>query len=237
MQLLLYDDDITYVNEFEKTLESCEALPQDWTLHFASNKENLYKILNEQKIQPNIVFMDIELDGDNGIEVAKEIKEMVRDIHVVFLTHHITYASDVYEIDHDYFVVKSELSRRLDAVFRKIKKCGDTKKDEVVIKEKTTSVIVSKREIMYCTKVGRQTVIYLENGKKITCTLKMDELENKLDDANMMRCHKSYLVSLDYVSSYSRAEIVVCEKHSIPISRAYIGTCKERFHQWVEENI
>ncbi len=237
MQILICDDDILFADKFEGKLKNCKVFNRRWKVHRACNKEELSKALTEFKIQPQIIFMDIELANDNGIEVANEVKKELKDVHIVFLTNHITYACDVYEVDHDYFVVKEQLDMRLEKVLEKVLESIGRKDDDIVLKENGVSTRILKRDILFCTRIGRKTEIYLNSGKCIKTSLKIDEMEERLHAGDFMRCHKSYIVSLEHVSLYSRSEIIVSEQYQVPISRQYIKSCKDSFNKWVEEQI
>ncbi len=68
----------------------------------------------------DVIFLDIEMGKDTGIEIAKAVNEKWPSCQVVFVTNFLYYATDVYATDHVFFVVKEHLEEKIGDVFQKI---------------------------------------------------------------------------------------------------------------------
>lgn len=67
---------------------------------------------------PRVAVLDIRMAGMDGIELAKRLNALVPGCAIIFLTAYLSYAPDVYETRHVYFVLKSELDRRIGSALR-----------------------------------------------------------------------------------------------------------------------
>lgn len=188
-------------------------------------------------VNPNMVFMDIELENGNGIEFAKEINNILPKCQIVYLSNYLKYATDAYQTNHIYFVIKPELENRLSEIYKKINR--SEKEEEKVLRielKKNKYVAIKKVDIIYLERKGRYTFIYTKTGIHET-HLPINEFEKMLYEDYFIRCHNSYIVSMKYISSYAREIITIEEVVNIPVSRRYQQEVKEKFVNWVNEEM
>ena len=87
-----------------------------------------------------------------------------------------------------------------------------------MIRRGTSCEIVPLAQIMYCEVQGRKVYIHQSDGTVIDYYDRMDGLEKRLD-GRFFRCHRSYLVNLEYVRGCSAGEVRLSQGGGIPVSR------------------
>lgn len=164
------------------------------------------------KTKPEIVFLDIEMQGDNGLSCAKIISDMEPKTKIIFATAHSEYMSDAFELyAFDYLVKPFEIervNRTLDKILSMSSKdkTGDMEKiykyekglDKLLVKGKESISFVDIKEIVLVQRENGSTVIYTKTDN-FTTSVSLTEIEEKLDAEQFMRCHKSYIINISQI--------------------------------------
>lgn len=180
------------------------------------------------KFRPDIVFVDIDLKGESGLECAKVFVELNPKLKVIFATAHSEYMANAFEIYAFDYLVKPFDIERVNRTLQRIKDsfpqevpCNEVEsnhvlqpeqhKDKLLIKGKEQISFVDKNEIILIEREeGATAIITKEETFKTSASL--SELEEKLSMPEFMRCHKSYIVNLSAISKvepYGRWTYVV----------------------------
>lgn len=192
------------------------------------NPMEAYSMLNSGAI--DLMLLDIEMPGLSGIELIKSLKVVPA---VIFTTAYTNYAVDGYELDAIDFLVKPVAFHRFLKAVNKLhdylgsKTSSPEKQDNgyFFVKENGRYTRISYCDIIYAEALQNYVCIHLENRKVITyITLTM--LENQLPPQLFLKVHKSYIVSLDKVSSVFGGTVRVGDS-DLPVSR----TCKDLLMQ------
>lgn len=199
----------------------------------------LLKELKDCDTDKTIVFMDICLKEKdcNGIGLAEKINSLYPDILLVFLTGYPCYASDVYETEHCYFMLKDELEQRLPTLFDKIIPARVNKNRHWLNLHIGFKVYrVRQSQILFLERNLRKTKIYMKAEPPVETTEKLDILMEQLNSEMFIRCHNSYIINLEYVREIRRTNIILEDGSDagkdITVSRAYGKEVKRRFTAW-----
>ena len=184
--------------------------------------------------KPDVVFLDIELHGKNGLEVAREIKKIYSDIYIVFATAYSSYAVDAFKVEAFDYILKPFEDKRIIETIERINKNIKPKNvpDVITVWKNDRMSVLSPNDIIYCCIANEKTTIKSIQGEFIT-SLTLSSLENKLDNHMFMRTHKSFLVNLNHIKEivpwFNHTYILVMEKYEkdeVPVSRTYIKRFK-----------
>lgn len=185
----------------------------------------------------DVLFLDIELEGENGIEVARKLNEKWKSCQIVYLTNYLNYATDVYQTDHVYFVMKEQFADRMADVFSKISHNQEQGKKKLAFAcREGRTVFLSPDEIYYFERKGRKTVIETVWGS-YEIKDRMDEILLKLPEMDFVRCHNSYIVYLNHVKEAGRDFFQMENGATIMISRGYAKETREAFARWVRTQL
>ncbi len=180
------------------------------------------------------VFMDIELEADNGIKVASVLNEKWPECAIVYVTNYLYYTTDSYATEHIYFVLKEQFEKRIANVFGKILHLREQMKKNLVfemIGEHGKKVSLSPKDILYLERKKRRTQIHTTWGTYEAWD-KIGDIEKRLSELDFVRCHNSYIVYLPAVREFTMKSIIMKDETVIAVSRAYAVHAKTAFERW-----
>lgn len=174
------------------------------------------------KYRPEVVFMDIDLAGESGLDCAKTITELEPKTKIIFATAHSEYMANAFEIyAFDYLVKPFNLERVAKTLTRikgiqtafhgnresaaseesddKVVVSAEQHKDKLMIKGKEQMTFLDKKDIIMVERLDGETIITTVDGEFHT-SASLGSIEEKLDPAEFMRCHKSYIIKLSMIS-------------------------------------
>ena len=229
MKICIFDDDLQHAQNARDCIAAytaAQGLSCDIAIYTSEN-DLMARAREDEKI--DLLFSDINLGQaqKTGIEVVKTFQTLQPACQVVYLTNYLTFATEVYDTPHIYFVLKSELEQRLPDVLHKADLLQ--KQSRVLrLKKKGMEVVIAPESIIYCEHHGRMTDI-VTTDETFVVYQKISDLMGMLDARNFVRCHMSYIVHLRYVARFQRASFIMKNGQAIPISRNSIGEARRKF--------
>lgn len=234
MRIGLCDDDKYWLERAEQILKKY-AMHQNVSIELASfmNIDKMELCMDENEF--DMVFLDIEMEGERtGIDFARRINRKFPACKIVYLTNHIDYAVDVYETEHEYFVLKEQFERRLGDIFRKVELHKKRMCRQIGFQvSKTVTKMVYEHEISYIERKLRNTIIHTDS-EEIIVKNPLDNLPEEVKDVQFARSHNSFIVYFPAVKEIQRDKIIMKDEAIIPISRRYKDNVKERFAEWIQ---
>lgn len=185
----------------------------------------------QQYIKPDLVFLDIKMQGINGIELLRTVRKSIP--MAVFITSHPEFAIDGFELSALDYVLKPLTEQRFEQTARRIREYWDMRqkaetyevlfeKDTLMIKEGYSHVRVAQREIIYLEAMQDYTKIVTSEKNYLTLS-SLSFFMEQLPVDRFVRIHRSYAVSLNHIVELRGAE-VVCDLCTLPIGKTYRNT-------------
>lgn len=166
-----------------------------------------------------ILFLDVLLQQENGINIAKTIRITDRKIYIVFLASCIEYALDGYSVSASNYLLKPinyySIEQELNKIICNLK---IQNQDFLIIKNDTGIFKVYMENISFIETSGRNTMVHLTNGNIILTYRKMKEYEQKLD-SSFYRCHNSYIVNMAFIDKIIQHDIYLLDGEIISVSK------------------
>ncbi|EZH72111.1 chemotaxis protein CheY [Aquimarina atlantica] len=189
-----------------------------------SNALEAFNCINTQKV--DLIFLDINMPEISGISFAKSIN---KDIKIIFTTAYREYAIDGFDLHAvDYLLKPIAYERLLNAIHNYFEVYHKTESSKTI--ETSSNEFIFVRSDRRMKKVDFSEIIYIESYSdyvKIHCSSNtivtretISTIESKLPQQYFMRTHRSYIIAISRINSFSNEEIIVGKK-SIPISRNY----------------
>ena len=113
-------------------------------------------------------------------------------------------------------------------------KCS--RKRFLVLPYRKNEFVLDEEEIEYIERDKRITKIHTLNGIVLT-TMKMSEVEAYLDKERFVMCYNSFIVNMEKIRIFGRAEITLRSGDKVPISRSHWKQTRDTFERWTEENM
>jgi two-component system LytT family response regulator len=159
------------------------------------------------KLRPDVVFMDIDLGGESGLECAKAITEVDPKVKIVFATAHSEYMANAFEIYAFDYLVKPFDLERIGKTLSRIKSMTAEKEAEprseamcekLIIRGKEEINLIDTKDIIMIERTDGISRI-VTKGETFLTAASLSSIQEKLDPEKFMRCHKSYIIRIEAV--------------------------------------
>jgi len=231
LHIHICDDDKHYLEKEKAILNTFAQEHQIQICVTASSSlEELEQYIFSEGNKPDILFLDIEFEQDTSIRLAEKIGRLLPSCSIAFLTNYLSYATDVYNANHFYFVIKDELESRLDAILKRYYDRGQ----RIILHTKKTEWSFKADNIMYVERARRACYIILANEESKKISLNFEDVALEFHPPMFIRCHNSFIINLNYLQKYSSNTFVLKNGKEIPISRSYHKACHQVFLKWQE---
>lgn len=208
LRVLIADDDPATAAYLKKVIEE---VPGVAVVSIAGDGEET--IRQVEVYQPDVVFLDIDMPGMNGLDAARELAEMQPGLFFVFATAFPEYALEAFELYSFDYILKPFDEARIRRTVRRLRdricKPQNRHKGVILIKSDKHKLVIHPEEILFIESRWHKTLIKTERGEHLVPG-KLGELERQLDPLVFFRCHKGYLVNLEKI------------REIIPSGQAYV---------------
>ena len=150
----------------------------------------------------DIVFLDIQMEGMNGIEAARSLREKnanlgVEDTVLVFITGIKEYVFDALDLYAFQYLLKPIDEGKFAEVLERAVREAARKKERRVLFIKSRNLTLDQSDILYIESRAKKVEIHTAGAAQaIEIYAAMDELEGQLGE-NFYRCHRAYIVNMD----------------------------------------
>lgn len=212
---IIIDDEAPSVRAVEKVIsEFCPGVKIVGKTQSPIEGIELVNTLN-----PDVVFLDIEMPVMNGFEFLESIPKP--DFNVVFITAYNHYAVQAFRVNAIDYILKPV---KIKDIIQAINKVVERKKSKVFFTEKYKNVLlelsnqyekkinISTSGGVMCFKIseiirfeadGRYSNLYLTNEKKLCFSKTLKEIQGEINQPCFLRIHKSHLINMNYVRKYN----------------------------------
>lgn len=188
----------------------------------AIERNNAFKVVGEaadgisaaslvESLYPDVIFMDVEMPGVNGLECAKKVFDINPKTCIIFATAHEEYMSDAFKLYAFDYLVKPFNLARISQTLNRIVLLNEQKEElipqpanhrkehrKLLIRNKEGITLVDEEDILLIQRENRTTAIYTAD-ERYTTSEGLSELEERLDPNIFFRSHKSYIINLSMV--------------------------------------
>lgn len=166
----------------------------------------------------NILLLDIQMKGQNGIELAKKIRKEDSITNIIFITAISDYIAEGYDVSAINYLIKPVKEKKLYECLNKAILKIPNQERIILIDVEGEIYRVIQSDIIYIEAFSHSIDINTVNGK-YTTRKSISEVEKELDKSIFVRCHRSYIASLKYVKRIGNNQLELDNGNVIPISR------------------
>ena len=157
----------------------------------------------------DLILMDIEMQFLNGMKAAEKVREMDRDVLLIFITNMPQYAIEGYKVRAmDYMLKPLSYFSFAESMNRVLPQMKEDEKEYITIALRGGKMRLEVNRICYV-EVQDHDIIYNTKDGKFISKGTMKELEAQLNPDKFCRCNRCYLVNLDYVENYQGTDVKV----------------------------
>lgn len=234
IRVAICDDELSVLNELSSIIDK---------YRIERNQEIVYAVFHspldlltefEKGMRLDILFLDILMPGEKGIDVAKEIREHDNNVKIIFLTSSPEYALQSYLVKAFFYQIKpvceEEVFRLMDSA---ISECEKIEQKGLVIKCKHGITRIKLDKLMYCEVMGRTLLFHMEDGQIYERNGKLEELQEQLlPYDNFIRSHRSYLINMEYIQNINCKTIIMNDLAEIPIPHGKYSETKDCYLEY-----
>lgn len=219
-----YKDDLIKIAVCEDDLSEQQTLRQllndyfnahafHFALSFFSSGEDLLQALPEADF--SLLFLDIFMEGIDGMETARYIRSGNYDLPIIFITASRDFAVESYEVDALYYLTKPLTMDKLAAAMSRCSDLLTTSRRclEVVSGRETRRIEL--RGILYAEAFSNRIMLHTMNGD-IPVYQSLDTLVQKVGDP-FLRCHRSFVVNMNFIQRIEGKDFILTSGDRVPI--------------------
>ncbi|BBH23253.1 DNA-binding response regulator [Paenibacillus baekrokdamisoli] len=193
------------------TFESAEA----FLFRYAENKSF------------DILLLDIEMGGMNGVELAQHIRHDNESVQIVFITGFPDFIAQGYEVSALHYLMKPVSEVKLFAVLDKASKNLNKIERAIMLNIGGESVRIPVSSII-CVEAAAHSVLITTTADPYDAKQSISEILNMLGDS-FIRCHRSYIVGLKYIKRITKTDVILDNGMAIPLSRRSYDEVNQAF--------
>lgn len=187
----------------------------------------------EKKINADIAFVDVELEGIGGICVSEILQKNNPDIFIFIVTSFQEYLDEAMKIKVFRYLTKPVDKNRFFRNYRDCLNMYVTSNTNLVIETKCGVELVKDKDIIMIELSERKVYIYTVNGKYESVN-KFDYWCKLLNKASFFRTHRSYIVNLKHVKSFDHYMVYMLEsEYSAYLTKRKYSEFKKAFYTYV----
>ena len=229
MRIAICDDEEIYRVELKTILDKL-LVNVDYNIDTFDDGRQLMESFS--KAPYDLVFLDIEMPAVDGITLAKSIRSRSENVFIVFLTGHIEYALEGYEVNALRYLTKPVDIGKLKEVIRYVQeKQGSAR--QLIIREDGEEILIDIGDVIYMESMNQNVRIVSAKGEHVI-RYNIGDFEEQLKNDGFFRIHRGYLISLSKVKKLVKSDVIMEDGTALPVSRSNLKPLKEALYAYVE---
>lgn len=196
-----------------------------------------------ERLQPDLLFLDIDMPGMTGFDLLKRLENRLR-VEVIFVTAFVEFALEAYRSHAAGYITKPICTEDLIGTVNRVLEQIAQKKVVAVLGNRSTDQklalstqkgvrFIDVQTIQYCESEGNYTTFFLSGNEQVIVSKQIGRFEQQLSDQQFIRIHDRYIINLKYLKAYNRGNggsVVLESNKELPVSVRR----KEQLLKWFE---
>ena len=204
------------------------------------------EILAKERL--DLIFVDINMPDLNGIDF---VRQLTTNQYIIFTTAHSEYALEGFKLNAIDYLLKpftrdefEKATQKVISLVDLVERChaaesavaqneAESTDNEVIsVKADYKTQLVKVADIIYLESAGEYVRLHIEGSSTITTLFRLKNMETSLPAESFLRVHRSYIVNLKRIASYTKGRIFLDNGEYIPLGENY----KERFFEYMSKS-
>ena len=227
-RIAICDDDREFGADLEQSITQilCERKVEFSIRHYGSGEE-LLQALNDEEPAPQMIFLDVLMDGLNGVDTAKQIRRKDGQVSVVFITSTDQYVFSGYEVHALQYLLKPvDVGKLAQILEYDLKRRFD--RNYFTFEIRQTTYQVPYDEILYAESELKATRLITRN-ETYRLPLQISDLEARLPARQFCRCHRCFIVNVGRIAEINAKGILLHQGFRVPIGKIYADQIRRAF--------
>lgn len=180
----------------------------------------------------DLLLLDIEMPGMDGIAVGKKLRTMENDAKIVYVSEAETRVFESFQVQPLGFVRKSNFLNDIAAVVELYVKTTSQERaaDYLELNTRSGLLTLKSKQVRYIEGSRNYQLLYMDGKKEpVEVKMTMERLEQMTAPYGFIRVHKGYLVNYLFIQRVSTGEVTLIDGTEIPIGRSKVGEVKVKY--------
>ena len=174
--------------------------------------------LIESNYSFDFIFLDIKMKTD-GLKTADLLRKRIKQFILIFITSYQEYVYEAFDVEAFAYILKPVDDKKLSQTLqRAVDKATNHQEGFIVINKNRQTIKVDLIDVIYFEISGRVITIHC-NNYTIEYYEQIKNLEQKISRQDFFRCHKSYIINLNYVKKFNKNEIIMDNGDRVLLSK------------------
>lgn len=223
LKIAVCDDEESSVSLSETYTRQClEACSAAGEVTCYTRSQNLLCDITEDGFHYDLILLDIEMPETDGMELAEKIKPFLPDVKIIFITSHLEYAIDAYELSIFRYVPKNDIEKRLTAAITDAVRLLLIEEGEFyTIKNGSSMEKIPYHEIYYIMKDGKNSVFHTSRGiSKVRKSLQ--QVYDELAAEEFIFTDRGCIANMVHIMQFKKQSLVLKNQEELPVSRSHV---------------
>ncbi len=233
IRIAICDDEKDAISLHDKIVKSSlQACSIGYEITTYTRSQNLLYDITEDGFFYDLILLDIEMPDVTGMELSEKIKPHLPNVKIIFITSHIEYAIDAYELSIFRYVPKSSLDTRLPAAITDAARLIELEAgQEYTIQTSSRLERIPYKEIYYIQRDGKNASIVSSFGvSKVRKSLQ--KVYEELNTPEFIYIDRGYIVNIIQIMKIRDSTAFLKNGEQLPVSRAHLQDVKQQINRF-----
>lgn len=189
------DEQISIDIIYSKVSQYCESKNISYSVHTYTTSMDL---VSSDLNNINIIFLDVDMKGMNGIDAAKEIRKVNKEVIIIYVSGYIQYAPEGYQVKAFAYILKNNIDALFDSIMDEAINELQFNEDVYTVKINNEEFDISIKDIVFIESFDKELVINCVN-EKYTIKGQLNDIYAELKNKGFLQLHRSYIVNMMHI--------------------------------------
>ena len=189
------DEQISIDKIYSKVSHYCESKNISCSVHTYTTSMDL---VSSDLNNINIIFLDVDMKGMNGIDAAKEIRKANKEVIIIYVSGYIQYAPEGYQVKAFAYILKNNIDELFDSIMDEAINELQFNEDVYTVKINNEEFDISIKDIVFIESFDKELVINCVN-EKFTIKGQLNDIYAELKNKGFLQLHRSYIVNMMHI--------------------------------------
>jgi len=199
---------------------------------FYSGEDLLDNILSSNE-KYDIIFFDIDLPGLNGIETAREIRNMDKNTIFVFITYLDEKVYEALDLTIFHFIRKSHFYKDINSILESLIKKLDYLTEKYSFPVDDTKVYLKLSDIIFIEVINRQVIIHTKKNTYTSNYRSLKDIPYNLKEKQFYPIYRGIIVNLNHIKDFFGNKIVLSNGDTLYVAKRRLNDFKEEFYKYI----
>lgn len=235
LKIAICDDEKKDISKLQKYISQYN-IKTDNNIMVSTYNSASKLLLDYNNFSFDVVLLDIEMPNINGLDIARQLRDVDDDLFIVFTTSYPEYMHESFEIQPFQFLIKPISQMALFNLFNNIiKKINRNSKSIIIVDDENEKHFISLNSILFIAsmKENKLHIKYQLPDKELISKGTLSEVERKLISRGFVSPARGFIVNIKQIQSMTSTDITLKNGQKIPISRRRSKELQHIYSQYI----